>query len=399
MSHMPLLRDLRRVLSIAWVGTVRVTRDRTALFFLFVFPLVLVLVLGFAFGGDSQLRLGVVVPPGDPLADEVVQTLIDRDDARIETYDTVDDLRVAVERRQAEAGVVFPDDYSAQLSEGETVELGFVADPLSVGQTLRTEVQAAVDPQTVRVQAARFGAEQTGDDFTSALAEATELEAALADSMVQVAVTERGEEVFPDSTGRFDLGASSQLLLFVFVNGMATSVVLIQSRQLGVTQRMFSTPTSVRTIVVGEALGRLVITGGQGAYIMATTWLLFGVHWGDPVAAAVLVLVFALLAGAASMLVGSIFTHPEQAQGIGVFFGLGMAALGGSMAPLEVFTPFMRRIAHVTPHAWANDAFATLTREDGGLGDILPELGVLAAGAVVLFVLASWRLRRALTNA
>lgn len=398
MSWAASLGELRRVLAIARTGTIRVVRDRTALFFLFLFPLLLVLVLGFAFGGEQTLRLGVVAPQGDVLADEVLQTLSDRDDVKVEAYDTVDDLRLAVERRQAEAGVVFPDGYSARLQEGESVELGFVADPLGIGQTLRTEVQAAVDPQTVRVQAAVFGAERTGDDFEVALAEATELEAALADSLVQVTITQEGEELFPDSMGRFDLEASSQLVLFVFVNAMATSAVLIQSRQLGVTRRMFSTPTSVRAIVVGEALGRLVISGGQGAYIMIMTWLLFGVDWGDPVAAAILVLVFALLAGAASLLLGSVFDHPEQAQGIGVFLGLGLAALGGSMAPLEVFTPFMRRIAHLTPHAWANDAFATLTRKDGGLVDILPELAVLTVGAAVLFVLASWRLRRALTS-
>jgi len=37
-------------------------------------------------------------------------------------------------------------------------------------------------------------------------------------------------------------------------------------------------------------------------------------------------------------------------------------------------------------------------RRDGGFLDILPQLGVLAAFAVVLMALATWRLHRVLTR-
>ena len=92
------------------------------------------------------------------------------------------------------------------------------------------------------------------------------------------------------------------------------------------------------------------------------------------------------------------FTNDQQASGIGVVIGLGMAARGGSMAPLEVFSPLMRDIAHITPHAWGNDAFAELVRRHAGLIDILHELGVVVAMAAGLLGLAVWRLRHALTT-
>lgn len=77
--------------------------------------------------------------------------------------------------------------------------------------------------------------------------------------------------------------------------------------------------------------------------------------------------------------------------------GLGMAALGGAMLPLQLFSPTLQRIAHFTPHAWASDAFAKI-RDQGNIIDIAPELGVLAAYAVVLILFASWRLRVAITR-
>ena len=56
----------------------------------------------------------------------------------------------------------------------------------------------------------------------------------------------------------------------------------------------------------------------------------------------------------------------------------------------------MKRIAHITPHAWGNDAFAKLVGHGASITGILPQLGVLAAYAAVLLALATWRLRRVL---
>ena len=83
---------------------------------------------------------------------------------------------------------------------------------------------------------------------------------------------------------------------------------------------------------------------------------------------------------------------------VGLLLSLGLGALGGTMMPLDFFSPTLRTVAHLTPHAWAVDGFADLVRHDGGIAAILPELGVLMGAAAVLMALASWRLRHALTR-
>jgi ABC-2 type transport system permease protein len=97
------------------------------------------------------------------------------------------------------------------------------------------------------------------------------------------------------------------------------------------------------------------------------------------------------------MLIGAVSNNAEQAGSVGVFAGLGIAALGGSMVPPEVFPPIMESISWVTPHRWAIDGFRELVA-GGGLADVLPQLGVLLAFATVLLGLATWRLRAALTR-
>jgi ABC-2 type transport system permease protein len=181
------------------------------------------------------------------------------------------------------------------------------------------------------------------------------------------------------------------------LTSLTGSVALIETRRLGVSRRMLATPTAVRTILAGEALGRLGVALIQGLLIMLGSALIFGVNWGDPVGAGALLLAFALVGSGAGMLMGSIFSTEQQAGAVGVLLGLGLAALGGSMLPLELFSGTMRAVAHATPHAWANEGFAKLVRQGGGIVDILPDLGVLIGYAAVLFVLGTWRLRRALT--
>jgi len=93
------------------------------------------------------------------------------------------------------------------------------------------------------------------------------------------------------------------------------------------------------------------------------------------------------------MLFGTLFRNDQQAGGVGVTAGIGLAALGGCMVPIELFPSAMETVAKFTPHAWALDAFSELQRRDGTLIDILPQLGVIALFAVVLTGIATWRMR------
>jgi len=141
----------------------------------------------------------------------------------------------------------------------------------------------------------------------------------------------------------------------------------------------------------------VLISCVQALVIILGSALLFGVNWGQPAAVAAVVIVFALVAAGAGVFVGTLFRNEQQAIGISLLLGLGLGALGGCMVPLEVFTPTMRQVAHITPQAWGNDAFAKLVGHGASIAGILPQLGVLAAYAVVLLALAAWRLRRVLS--
>ena len=381
---------------IALANLRRMFRVRTNIFFVFVFPMVLILILGATFGGSASPRLGVVTTGSGPLGAALLRQLEQTPHLRVVAVSDPAALLTQVERGNMAAGVVIPRGYDGAVRAGHAVTLRYLARPDQSSQRLGETVRGAVARQAALLGAARFAvAQHAAPSFGAGLARATRISPAV--PAVSVTQATAGAALFSRTLGQFDEGAWTELLLFLFLIAMTGSVALIESRRLGVSRRMLATPTSPATVIAGETLGRVLISCVQALVIILGSALLFGVNWGAPAGVAAVVVLFALVASGAGIFVGTLFRNEQQAIGVSLLLGLGLGALGGCMVPLEVFSPVMRRVAHVTPQAWGNDAFARLVGHGASIAGILPQLGVLAAYAVVLLTLAAWRLRRVLS--
>lgn len=382
-----------RILAIAGTDLRRLFRERSNLFFVLVLPLVLILVLGTVFG-SFEPRIAVVHDGDDAIAADLVAALEDIDGADVETGTDVDAALRSLRRDDLEAVVIVPDDLGERIRAGESAEVGFVSVPDSGGFETRALVDAVVADTAARLSTARFLDSEGLVAFDEALVGDT---VAPPGPGLSVAVQDPDGGP-PSDTDQRGFLAAQQLVLFVFVNSLAAATAIITTRRLGVARRVLATPTRTWEVVAGIGLGRFAIAAFQGVFIVVAAWAVFGVDWGDPVASLALVVMFALVGTGAAILVGSTFSNEAQAGPFGIFAALALAALGGSMVPLEVYSDGLRRIAHITPHAWANDGFSTVIREGGGIGDITTELAVLAGFASALIGIASVSLHRALTR-
>lgn len=384
-----------KVVTIGWLNLRRFLRDRGNLFFTFVFPIAMILVIGLQFGGDATPRLGLVDADGEVAAALVAE--LESGETDVDLVDVRDVGRAGelVESTDVDAALVFPPGLDDQVAEGGGAEIGVIVGTSAEGRELQTAVDGAL-ARVLAERAAVRSAVDLGAEPDAASAAAAELDDVV--GRIQVRTVTSGDELFPEGTEGFDVAAPNMVVLFVFVNGLAGSYALIQTRQLGVSRRMMSTPTSVRSIIAGEATGRWIIGILQGAYVVLATSLLFGIDWGDLVGAAAIIVALAAASAGAAMCFGTFFSNPEQASGIGVVFALGLAALGGAMMPIELFSDTLASVARLTPHYWAIDAFAELIRHDGTVLDVGRQLAVLGAYTLVLLLLASWRMRRVLTT-
>jgi ABC-2 type transport system permease protein len=388
-----------KILAIAAVQLRRLVRDRSNIFFVFIMPMMLILILGAAFGGTYEPRVGIVALDSGALAEDLIERVGESEGVVVSEWDDRDEVVLMIERGQLEAAIVIPEGYDASLSSGEQVTVEFVARQDESAMALRNTIESSVTDQGALLRAAAFAEAKGAGEFDETYELAEEI---AAESEKLEVITSRRGELFPlDELGRFELGAYSQLLLFIFLTSMNGSATLIQARQWGVSRRMLSTPTSVTTIIFGEAGGRLVIAMTQGLLIMLGSSIAFGVDWGDTLGAVAIFVLFSLGAAGTGMLMGSTLKNDQQASGIGIMLGIGLAALGGAMVPLtimKIFSPTLWQVAHITPHAWGIEAFEELILRDGTIADILLPLAVLAGFAIVMFALGIWRFRATLTR-
>ncbi len=384
-----------KVLAIAATDVRLLLRWRMNIFFLFVLPMLIILLLGVAFGGSNHAQIGVVAPQ-TPLARQFVANLESRPATNLHRYTDVAALQRAVARGNLDAGLVVPAQYDRLLESGKGAIVSFFARPASVAQQLRTTIQSVADQQSRGLAVAQLLVRRQHIPFRQALSRSRA--AATGAPAIDVKLTAPDGSRYTGATGRFDAGASAELLLFIFLTSLNATISMIETRRLGITRRILSTPTSMRVLVSGQVLGRFAIALVQALIIIAGSLLFFGVHWGNPLGTAAVVIAFCLVSTGVAVLLGSLFSNGQQAGPVAMLLGLGLAALGGSMAPLEIFPKTARTIAHITPHAWANDAFSKLLKHGGDLATVLPQVGVLFAFAAVALTVATWQLRRSLTT-
>ncbi len=358
----------------------RTLNDRTALFFALLLPVILIGMSAVLFGGDAAVTLAVADASGT-----VVAELEENPAVTVVTYDDTAELERDVQTGRADAGLVVTQD------ENGAVAARFLNDPSRAGTdparfasrdalrqvaVFETTVTALEDLRGLEREDAEAAAELVGD---------------LAPVTVESTSVGTGQSEAQDARSYSSLG---NLVLFMFINSLAIGGQLVAARQLGVIRRSLAAPVSAADLAAGFVAARMVFALIQAGLIIVVGAVFFDVEWGDPVAVSAVVLVFAIVCAAAGLILGALAKSPEQAPAIGVPVSIALAMLGGCMWPLFIVPDLIRRIGHLTPHAWAVDGLVEVVFDGGTIGAIGVELAVLSAFAVVLGGIAVLSLRR-----
>lgn len=383
-------------LVIAGASLRRMLRDRTALFFVVLLPVLVIAIIGTVVQNPGGFRVGVLA--GQSSSSALAADLVDDLAAAgpIRTMADEQTARMALRRGELDAVVLIPPDLDATLLRGDELAIPVLAGGAESTQSaVRAAISAAVARHAERIQAAAFAARTTGSSVGKQLPRATALQRVTPRITVRTENVASGSDYLPLG---FGYSAPTMLVLFVFINALAGGAAVVQTRQLGIYNRALAAPIRARDLVLGEALSYLAFALLQSALIIGVGSLLFGVSWGNLPAAIALVVTWALVGTGAGMLSGAVSKTPDQASAIGPVIGIAFAMLGGCMWPLEIVPATVRTIGHVTPHAWAVDAWITLLSRAGGIADIATDLAVLAGFAVGMLALASLLLQRRLSS-
>jgi linearmycin/streptolysin S transport system permease protein len=383
-----------RSLAIARTSMRRIARDRTALFFMLVLPVFVILIIGTSVRGFSTFKVGVVDEGAGRAGQQLTSALRDEHNLELTRYPNVAAATKGVARGDVLVVVVLPRGMDATLRRGRAVAVGVMTEQANSNQqAAATAVDSVISSVGSRVEAAQFVTYHDGISYDASLQAVDRLAPHVPIVAIRTSQVEGSLKILPQG---YSYSAPTMLVFFVFISALGAGANIIETRRLGMYERMAAAPVRIRTIVTGELFSYGALTLTQSAIIVAIGAFIFGVSWGDPLAAIALVLVWALVGAGAGMLAGTLFKTPEQASASGTVVGMLFGMLGGCMWPLAILSNTFREIGHIVPQAWAVDAWTSLLSRGGTITSIAPQLAILAGFAAVFFILATFRLRRAL---
>jgi ABC-2 type transport system permease protein len=393
--------------------------SRGNLISLLVVPIVMTLVVGVFTGGVSNepvaLLVDVLDEDNSPLSAQLLDAIrqannnlvlcpldndaVDRCALGETSQFGLEQARERVQEGVMEAAIVIPPDFEARVQSFEPVQVSlYTQDTTGVQgpaeQALNAALQrvhgAAVAAQTGSALISQNGLlpdEGSLRDFESAVYErASEI---WESEPIQVNFEYTGEQ---EAGGGLDLqtglgqsvpGMGALFVMFTVFGGMSA---LIVERSQWTLQRLATAPLSRAQLLGGKILARFILGAIQFMVVFAVG-IVGGIQLGeDPLALVLVAFAYTLAITALSFALGTWIRNEAQAAGFSLLLSLVLAPLGGAWWPLEIVPKTMQIVGHVSPVAWAMDAFHTLIFNHGRLSDVILPVAVLLGIAAVAFV-------------
>ncbi len=184
-------------------------------------------------------------------------------------------------------------------------------------------------------------------------------------------------------------------IFYAFYTGASTAQSILREDEEGTLARMFTTPTGQATILGGKflAVGLTVLV--QMIVLLILGRLLFGISWGALLPVSLVTVGTMLAAATFGIFINSLLKSTKQA---GLIFG-GLLTLLGIIGGLPVFAAgsssvdTLAKVSLVEPVGWAVQGLLKVMK-GGQVQDLLLTFGVLAAWAIVFFVVGVLRFQK-----
>jgi hypothetical protein len=194
---------------------------------------------------------------------------------------------------------------------------------------------------------------------------------------------------------RFQILVPSYAVTFAFFLVLTVGWLFVAERRQGTLIRLRAAPLTRGQLLTGKFLPALGVSLFQGIFLMAGGWMVFGLSWGrSPLWLLAVIAATSFAATGLAMLVASLAKTETQVAVYGTLLVLVLALVSGSLMPRDLMPESVRQISHVTPHAWALDAYQQLLLNPD------PNLGIVAWACAALvaygagFLALAWRLMR-----
>ncbi len=413
------------VLAVFWKELQVIVRDRGSLALLFLLPLLLSTLMGganVAMEGtfeDTSILVDVCLVNDDSgdFGREVAKAVQDIDELHVETLDAVTEAEQQVAQGEVVAAIVIPTDFSQKINAYEPTSVEVMVDPAEVeSASIVTGIMNQVVDEVIIWGEVSYGIRAVLDASGLLTDVNPEQRRAIEAQNLGVVMTRlnemrenpiiavnsedlQGEEIVSGFNVFFAYLFPAFTVMFIFFVVATCARSILIERESGTLRRLVAAPISGGAVIIGKTMAYMLIPCLQTVVLLGVATLFFNVPLGQsPVALVVLTLIVALVASAMGLLVATLAKTANQADNIGTFFvGFVLGAIGGAIPltgkPIARMGGPISFVSKLTPHAHAIEGYYKLMAENATFVDLLPEMGILLAMAVLFFVVAMRRFR------
>ncbi len=191
---------------------------------------------------------------------------------------------------------------------------------------------------------------------------------------------------------------AGMLIFFAFYTGAYAMMSILRETEEGTLARLFTTPTDRTAILTGKFLAVFLTVILQGLVLMAASHFAFGVNWGDPAGAGMVLVGQVVAATGLGVLLIALVKTSRQA---GPVLGVGLTTLGMLGGAFTTNVPNMpaafSALAEFTPHGWVLQGWRAVMNGQPAT-DLLVPVAVMVAMGGVMFVLGAVMFRRRLAE-
>lgn len=373
----PLRRFLLRVAALATKEVFHIQRDPRSLYLGLGMPLLLLVLMGAGISFDlDRIPLVVVDRDGSTASRALVQAFVADETFRLAGYAEDEAEAEAMFRAsRAQAAVVIPEDFAADLDRGERVPVQFLVD----GVEGSSAQQILTKGDTIAL-----GADLTGQGTPM--------------SRVPKMAVRTWTRFNP--AGRSSLYIVPGLATYVLALGavLLTALTVAREWERGSMEQLFATPVGRLEIVLGKLLPYVGMGVVQFLTVLVAGAFAFGVPLrGDFVLLAVCATLF-LVAMLGQGLAISVVTRNQMVatQFAMMSTMLPVMMLSGFLLPLENMPLPIQALSYVLPARHMVSILRGILLKDNGFWELWPDVFALAAFAVVILTVATRRFQRRL---
>ncbi|HVP65398.1 MAG TPA: ABC transporter permease [candidate division Zixibacteria bacterium] len=184
-------------------------------------------------------------------------------------------------------------------------------------------------------------------------------------------------------------------VMFLLFTSSGAAGSLLEEAENGTLDRVLSSRITMTTLLAGKLTYSTLLAFSQLVLMFLWAWAVFKLDFPSHIPGFVVMgLSTAFAVGAFGMLLASVCGTRAQLGALSTLVILIMSSIGGSMFPRFLMPEAMQKAGLFTINAWAIDGFTKVFWRDEPVSHLWPQVSVLLAVGIALFVIARKLARR-----